>query len=85
MFSRCRYTMTVCYLDDDPATVGARLAPVLERAWENAPVRPLLAAPFESMMRWDWDRFGPNRRLTAPPPGVATARRRAVPWVGQKR
>ncbi len=60
MFSEGAYTMTLCYLDDDPATVGARLAPVLERAWENAPVRPLLAAPFESMMRWDWDRFGPN-------------------------
>jgi hypothetical protein len=60
MFSEGVYTMTLCYLDDDPATVGARLAPVLERAWENAPVRPLLAAPFESMMRWDWDRFGTN-------------------------
>jgi hypothetical protein len=38
--------------------VGRRLAPVLARIWEDAPVRPLLAAPFESMMIWDWDRFG---------------------------
>jgi hypothetical protein len=52
--------ITACYLDEDPATVGERLAPVLERIWEGAPVRPLLAAPFESMMHWDWDRFGPS-------------------------
>ena len=59
MFSEGEYRMTVCYLDDEPATVGARLQPVLDRAWATAPVRPLLAAPFESMMRWEWDRFGP--------------------------
>jgi hypothetical protein len=57
-FSPGHYRITTCYLDDDPATVGQRLAPVLERIWEAAPVRPLLAAPFESMMIWDWDRFG---------------------------
>jgi hypothetical protein len=57
-FTPGRYRITTCYLDDDPATVGQRLAPVLERIWEDAPVRPQLAAPFESMMIWDWDRFG---------------------------
>ena len=57
MFTDGDYRMTVCYLDDDPATVGERLAPVLDRWWATAPVRPLLAAPFESMMIWDWDRF----------------------------
>ena len=58
MFSEGDYRMTVCYLDDDPATVGERLAPVLARASASAPSRLLLAAPFESMMIWDWDRFG---------------------------
>jgi hypothetical protein len=57
-FTPGRYRITTCYLDDDPATVGQRLAPVLARIWEDAPARPLLAAPFESMMTWDWDRFG---------------------------
>ena len=57
-FTPGSYRITTCYLDDDPATVGERLAPVLERIWEDAPVRPVLAAPFESMMIWDWDRFG---------------------------
>jgi hypothetical protein len=59
MFTDGDYRMTVCYLDDDPATVAERLGPVLERAWRSAPVRPVLAAPFESMLSWDWDRFGP--------------------------
>jgi hypothetical protein len=58
-FTPGAFRITACYLDKDPATVGAALAPVLERIWKTAPVRPLLAAPFESMMIWDWDRFGP--------------------------
>ena len=57
MFSEGDYRMTVCYLDDDPASVGERLAPVLDRWWSTAPVRPVLGAPFESMVIWDWDRF----------------------------
>ncbi|HEX3980904.1 MAG TPA: hypothetical protein VHW93_06755, partial [Acidimicrobiales bacterium] len=60
MFSNGRHRMTLCYLDDDPATSGGRLAPVVSRAWESAPARLVLAAPFESMMRWEWDRFGPT-------------------------
>ena len=36
-FSPGRYRITTCYLDDDPAAVGERLAPVLERIWEDAP------------------------------------------------
>ena len=60
MFSDGRFRMTVCYLDDDPAVVGERLGPVLEEAWREAPSRLLLAAPYESMMIWDWGRFGPT-------------------------
>lgn len=59
-FSPGRFRMTLYYLDDDPATVGGRLAEPLERSWKGAPTKPLLAAPFESMMIWDWDRFGPD-------------------------
>jgi hypothetical protein len=58
MFSDGRYRMTLCYLDDDVPTTGGRLAPVVARAWDPAPARLVLAAPFESMMRWEWDRFG---------------------------
>jgi hypothetical protein len=70
-FTRGAYRITACYLDADPATVGATLAPVLRRLWKSAPVRPLLAAPFESMMKWDWDRFG--RAGQAGPPGQPAA------------
>jgi hypothetical protein len=58
-FKEGDYRMTLCYLDDEPAEVGTRLEPVLHKAWFGAPSRPVLAGPFESMMRWDWDRFGP--------------------------
>jgi hypothetical protein len=51
-----RYRITVCYLDDEPADVGERLAEPLRRSW-TAATRPLLAAPFESVTKWDWDRF----------------------------
>jgi hypothetical protein len=60
MFTDGDYRMTVCYLDDHPATVGENLAPVVERIWGTAPEPPVLAAPFESMMSWEWDRFRPG-------------------------
>ncbi len=58
MFSEGQRRIIVCYLDDDPATVGERLSPVVEQVWATAPSRILLAAPFESLVRWDIDRFG---------------------------
>jgi hypothetical protein len=57
MFTEGRFRMTVCYLDDDPAAVGERLAPVVAKASAGAPARLLFAAPFESTVLWDWDRF----------------------------
>ena len=60
MFTDGRYRMTVCYLDGEPAVVGERLGSVVGQAWASAPSRLVLAAPYESMMIWDWDRFGPD-------------------------
>ena len=37
---------------------GRRGAP--QGSWAGSPTRPFLAAPFESMMHWDWDRFAPT-------------------------
>jgi hypothetical protein len=59
MFSEGDYRMTLCYLDDQPAAVGERLAPLMARFSATQPVRLLLAAPFESLVTWDWERFGP--------------------------
>jgi hypothetical protein len=54
------HRITICYLDDDPAATGERLGALVQRRWQSgAPVRPLMAAPFASMVSWDWDRFGP--------------------------
>ncbi len=60
MFTEGRFRMTVCYLDDEPSVVGRHVAPLVDGHWSDAPSRVVLAAPFESMMNWDWDRFGPN-------------------------
>jgi len=59
-FKKGRYRMTLYYLDDEPAVVAGRLAEPLRRSWKDGGTRPLLAAPYESMMRWDWGRFGPG-------------------------
>jgi hypothetical protein len=56
-FSEGNVEMTVCYLDDDPATVAKRLGPVMSRAAAERPTRLELAAPFASMMAWDLDQF----------------------------
>lgn len=47
--------LTVVYLDDDPATVGERLAPVLSDRWSASDVVPMLAAPFVTVVPWAWD------------------------------
>ncbi len=59
-FTPGEYRMTLCYLDGDPAEVGGRLQPLMARISAAEPVRLLLAAPFESLVRWDWDRFAPS-------------------------
>jgi hypothetical protein len=59
-FSEGDRRITLCYLDESPAVVGGRLVSWIERAWSDAPSRLLLAAPFESVGAWDWDRFGPT-------------------------
>lgn len=49
------FRITVCYLDADPAATARELRPLMEEAWRDAPVTPLLAAPFESLVPWVWD------------------------------
>ena len=60
-YSPGHYFMTVYYLDDDPADVGRRLVEPLQRSWKGQPTKPLLGAPFESMLRLDVDSFGPGK------------------------
>jgi hypothetical protein len=48
-----------CFLDGDPAAVGERLRPVLEARWNASDVAPLLAAPFHTLVDYDWGRYVP--------------------------
>jgi hypothetical protein len=48
-----------CFLDDDPAAVGERLRPILEARWTASNVAPLLAAPFHTLVDYDWGRYVP--------------------------
>jgi hypothetical protein len=53
------HRITVCYLDEEPVAVADGLRPWLAARWKDAPVTPVLAGPFESVLRWDWERFAP--------------------------
>ena len=48
-----------CFLDDDPVAVAARLGPVLRQRWSAGGVEPLLAAPFHTLVPFDWGRHLP--------------------------
>jgi len=59
-FTEGEFRMTLCYLDEEPSLVASRIGPYVTRVFADAPARVMLAAPFESMMAWEWDRFGPT-------------------------
>lgn len=51
--------LTYCFLDDDPVATAARLAPVLQARWAATGAKPLLAAPFHTVVPFQWDRYLP--------------------------
>lgn len=51
--------VTYCLLDEDPITTANRLRPVLEQRWGRAGLTPLLAAPFHTLIPYEWDRYLP--------------------------
>ncbi len=52
-------TISYCFLDDDPVTAAERLWPVLQKRWSDDGIEPLLAAPFYTVVPYDWDRYVP--------------------------
>ena len=52
--------VSYCYLDEDPVAVAARLRGPLERRWASGAVKPLLAAPFYTVVPFAWDRHLPG-------------------------
>ena len=47
------------FLDDNPAAVAEQLRPRLEHRWSTKGIEPLLAAPFHSLVPYEWDRYLP--------------------------
>ncbi len=47
------------FLEDEPAEVAKRLRPRLEQRWSRTGNDPLLAAPFHSLVPYEWDRYLP--------------------------
>jgi hypothetical protein len=47
------------FLDDEPPEVAERLRPRLEHRWSTTGSQPLLAAPFYSLLAYEWDRYLP--------------------------
>lgn len=47
------------FLDDEPPAVAERLRPLLEQRWTTMGIEPLLAAPFHSLVAYEWDRYLP--------------------------
>ncbi len=45
--------ITVVYLDDDPLTTCAALAPLVEERWRSGAMRPVFAGPLRTMTRWE--------------------------------
>lgn len=55
MFTDGILRTTVCYLDDEPVAVAERLAATIPDLWRATGTTVVLAAPFESVVRWDWE------------------------------
>jgi hypothetical protein len=51
--------ITYCYLDGDPTETAAGMTRYLEHRWAGTPTLPLLAAPFYSVVSYDWSRHLP--------------------------
>jgi hypothetical protein len=51
--------ITYCFLDEDPVQAAQALRPVLEKRWKAGGIEPLIAAPFNVLVPYQWDRSLP--------------------------
>jgi hypothetical protein len=54
-----RLHVSYLFLDDEPAEVAELLRPRLRERWSATGAEPLLAAPFHSLVAYEWDRYLP--------------------------
>lgn len=52
--------VTYCYLDEDPVAVAAKLADVMKQRWASGAIQGLLAAPFHTIVPFEWSRYVPG-------------------------
>jgi hypothetical protein len=52
--------ITYCYLDDDPVATAERLGEHMQRRWASGAVTGLLAAPFHTLVPFEWARHLPG-------------------------
>ena len=52
--------VTYCYLDDDPVAAAPRLGDAMRARWAGGYTEGLLAAPFHTLVPFDWARFLPG-------------------------
>jgi hypothetical protein len=52
-------TISYLFLDDDPVRVAGRLRAALTERWTGDDVAPLFAAPFQTVVPHEWDRYVP--------------------------
>lgn len=53
-------SLTVLYLDDDVVSTGKQIGAALSDSWRSTSTEPMLAAPFEGIVPWAWDRSLPH-------------------------
>jgi hypothetical protein len=51
--------VTYCFLDDDPVVTAARMIEPLKQRWSEGKMKPLLAAPFYTLVPFEWERYLP--------------------------
>lgn len=51
--------LSYLFLDEDPTDIAERLREPLLRRWANENISPLLAAPFQIPIPFEWDRYLP--------------------------
>ena len=52
--------VTYCYLDQDPVAVAEQLGQTVRRRWDSGEVEGLLAAPFYTLVPFEWTRHLPG-------------------------
>jgi hypothetical protein len=57
-FDQTGFHVSVCYLDGDPREVAGPVGKLVLDRWNGLDVVPELAAPFEAVRAWEWERFG---------------------------